>query len=477
MEFDVTKPHCHYFYELTRIPHGSYNEKELSDWLVAFANERGLRSVQDEMGNVVIYKPASAGCENSAPLLLQAHMDMVCEANKGTDHDFEKDPLDLEVVDGWLTAKGTTLGADDGTGVAYMLSILDDPDLPHPPLECCFTVQEEIGLCGALNLKPEYFQSKRMVCLDGGGEVSTCTTSAGGTRVDSTFVGTVVSNSDPCYQISVGGLAGGHSGGEIHMEKGNSIVTAVRFLKEMMVAGVDVELVSINGGLKDNAIPRECDVVFASATDPELIRKAFCGTEASVREELEFSDSGFKASCEAVDVAEKKFDADSTARLVNYLYLAPNGFQHRSMAIPGLTVVSLNLGIIRTEGDTVKSTHSLRSALKSGIPDLVNKIRTLADLFGAEITLKAAYPGWNYSPVSDMRDKLAAVLKRVDNAELKCEATHGGNECGVFNSLGVEDIITYGPIAQFIHTPDERLDLASFDRSFAVLTELVKECI
>lgn len=477
MEFDLKKPHCHYFNEIAKIPHGSYNEKALSDWIVAFADERGLKSVQDEMWNVVVYKPASAGFENSAPLLLQAHMDMVCEANKGTDHNFDTDPLKLEVVDGWLTAKGTTLGADDGTGVAYMLAILDDPDLPHPPLECCFTVQEEIGLCGAINLKPEYFSAKRMVCLDGGGEVSTCTTSAGGTRVDSTFKGNMAANSDPCYHIAIGGLAGGHSGGEIHREKGNSIAIAVRFLKELMIAGVDVELISIEGGLKDNAIPRECDVVFASNSDPEEIGKAFAKTEGAVREELEFSDAGFKASCTASDTSECKFDAESTSRLINFLYLVPNGFQHRSMAIEGLTVTSLNLGIIRTEGDTVKATQSLRSALKGGIPDLVNKIRTLADLFGVTIKLKAAYPGWNYSPVSEMRDKLAAVLKRVEDAELKCEATHGGNECGVFNSLGVEDIITYGPITRFIHTPDEKLDLESFDRSFTVLTELVKECV
>ena len=477
MDFELTNAPRRFFYELTRIPHGSYNEKAVSDWLVHFAEERGLEHVQDDMWNVVIYKPGSAGCENSAPLLLQAHMDMVCEANKGTEHDFEHDPLELEVVDGWLTAKGTTLGADDGTGVAYMLSILDDPDLPHPPLECCFTVQEEIGLCGALHLKADYFRAKRMVCLDGGGEVSTCTTSSGGTRVDASFSSALVPNADSCYHLFVGGLSGGHSGGEIHKEKGNSNVIEVRFLQEMRLAGIPVKVVSLSGGLKDNAIPRECDAVFASNADPDRIREVFEKTLSSVKTELEFSDAGFFARLESADTASESFSAEDSGRLISYLYLAPNGFQHRSMAIEGLTVTSLNLGVLRTEKGTFKATHSLRSAMASGIGDLVNKLSTLADFFGYSISLRSAYPGWNYSPVSEMRDKLAEALRRADDAELQCVATHGGNECGVFNSLGVEDIVTYGPIAQFIHTPDERLDLASFDRSYKVLTELVKECI
>ena len=477
MEFELTNAPRRFFYELTQIPHGSCNEKAVSDWLVRFAEERGLDHVQDDMWNVVIYKPGTPGCENAAPLLLQAHMDMVCEANKGTDHDFDRDPLKLEVKDGWLTAQGTTLGADDGTGVAYMLSILDDPDLPHPPLECCFTVQEEIGLCGALNLKPEYFRSKRMVCLDGGGEVSTCTTSSGGTRVDAVFTSALVPNEDSCYCLFVGGLSGGHSGGEIHKEKGNSNVIAVRFLQEMRLAGIPVKVVSLSGGLKDNAIPRECDAVFASSADPEKIREVFEKTCSSVKTELEFSDAGFFATLEPAGKAAETFSTEDSGKLISYLYLAPNGFQHRSMAIEGLTVTSLNLGIMRTEGGVFTATHSLRSAMASGIGDLVNKLSTLAELFGYSLSLRSAYPGWNYSPVSAMRDKLAEALRRADGAELRCEATHGGNECGVFNSLGVEDIVTYGPVAQFIHTPDERLDIASFDRSYKVLTELVKECI
>ena len=477
MEFDLNKRYCFYFNEIAKIPHGSYNEKAISDYVVSFAKERGFKCIQDDVFNVVVYKEASEGYEDSAPLLIQAHMDMVCESNKGTDHDFEKDPLDLFVdEDGWLNARGTTLGADDGTGVAYMLAILEDDTLPHPPLECCFTVQEEVGLLGSMELKPEYFTAKRMISLDGGGEIRTCISSAGGTRVRSTIEGELVDNDDPTYDLAVGGLAGGHSGGEIHKEKGNANALAVRIIKEMQLAGIELNVVSIVGGLKDNAIPRECDIVFSSSADPDEIQAKLNASRAAIAEELEFSDAGFKAEITAVDKAEKKFTSADTERIINYLFLLPNGFRHRSMAIEGLTLTSLNLGIIRTEGAKVVATDSLRSAIASGISNLVNIMKTLAGIFNVNIELSAAYPGWNYAPKSELRDKLAVVLQNELGVELTCEAAHGGNECGVFNSLGVTDIVTYGPVTEAIHTPDERLDLASFDRSYKVLTGLIKEC-
>lgn len=477
MDFDLSKRYCFFFNELTKIPHGSYNEKQVSDFIVSFAESKGLRYIRDEFNNVVVYKDPSDGYENSAPLLIQAHMDMVCEANKGTVHDFEKDPLKLYVDDeGWLNAEGTTLGADDGAGVAYMLAILEDDQLPHPPLECCFTVQEEVGLLGAVKLKSEYFSAKRMISLDGSGEVTTCISSSGGTRVNSVLSCLSEPNSDPTYMISVGGLLGGHSGSEIHKEKGNANVIAVRIVKEMVLAGADINLVSINGGLKENAIPRECDIVFASSTPAEKLNEIFGPVTDAIATELEFSDPGYSSSLTETAGSEKKFSKASTERVINYLYLIPNGFQHRSMAIEGLTVTSLNLGIVRTEGSQVIATDSLRSAIASGTRDLINKMRTLAGVYNANIHINSSYPGWNYSPRSELRDKLAVVLKNELGVELICRATHGGNECGIFNSLGLEDIVTYGPIDEHIHTPDERLDLGSFDRSYRVLTGLIKEC-
>ncbi|MBP0969959.1 MAG: beta-Ala-His dipeptidase [Oscillospiraceae bacterium] len=477
MVFDLSKRYCYYFNELAGIPHGSYNEKAVSDYIVSFAESKGLRYLQDEFNNVVIYKEPSEGYGDSAPLLIQAHMDMVCEANKGTVHDFERDPLKLYVdEDGWLNAEGTTLGADDGAGVAYMLAILEDNSLPHPPLECCFTVQEEVGLLGAVKLKSEYFRAKRMISLDGSGEVRTCISSSGGTRVNSTIPCQCEPNDEPTYDLYVGGLLGGHSGSEIHKEKGNANVLAVRIFKEMTLAGIAMNVVSINGGLKENAIPRECDIVFASPAAPERINEALDSIASAISTELEFSDPGFTAAVTETGRAENRFTADSTERVINYLYLIPNGFQHRSMAIEGLTVTSLNLGIVRTADSKVIATDSLRSAISSSTDDLLNKMRTLAGIYGVTVSINSAYPGWNYNPVSELRDKLAVVLQNELGVELICQATHGGNECGIFKSLGLEDIITYGPVSEHIHTPDERLDLESFDRSYRVLTGLIKEC-
>ena len=240
-----------------------------------------------------------------------------------------------------------------------------------------------------------------------------------------------------------------------------------------MLAGVKLNIVAVNGGLKDNAIPRECDIVFT--TDDDFV-EAFAKTCADIKTELEFSDAGFGASITDVEQALMCFDDESTKKLIDFMYLLPNGFMNRSMVIEGLTTTSLNLGIVKTALNKVTITDSIRSAIGSGKDNLVNQIKTLADLFGVEVSLSGSYPGWNYVPVSELRDKLKEVLKKLRDVDLVCEATHGGNECGVFNSYGVEDIVTYGPITEFIHTPDERLNLESFYRSYENLVELIKEC-
>lgn len=476
-EFDLSKSYCYYFNELCKIPHGSYNEKKASDWLVEFAKEKNLKYIQDAKMNVIIYKDASAGYENAAPLLLQAHMDMVNEKNKDSDHNFETDSLKLKVDGDWLYAEGTTLGADDGTGVAYMMAILADDELPHPALECCFTVEEEVGLFGALALDTSVFKARRMVSLDGGGEVSTAISSAGGCEVIQTINVEYEANEDPTYKLFVTGLAGGHSGGEIHKEKGNSNKIAIRILKEMNNAGVDVRLVSAEGGLKDNAIPRECEVIFTSSSCPKCIEETLAKSVKNVTTELEFSDAGFKCTAKECEKVSKHMDEKSSKKVLDYIFLLPNGFKHRSMAIEGLTLTSLNLGILRTVDNSVVITCSLRSALESGIDHMVDTIKCLASLFDVEIKTAARYPGWNYKAVSPMREKLNKVLMEINGKPLVEMATHGGCECGVFAAISEDmDILTYGPVTEDIHTPKERLNLPSFDRGYTILTTLVKEC-
>ena len=309
MEFDLNKKYCYYFNEISKIPRGSRNEKAVSDYVVNFARAHGYQYKQDVVYNVIVNKPAAPGYEESEPIILQAHMDMVCEKNKDVEHDFEKDPLDLYVdEEGWLHARGTTLGADDGQGVAYMLAILDDPNLKHPALQCVFTVMEEIGLFGALHLKREDFFAKRYINLDSGGENQTTVTSSGGARAVISRKLTFKEDKDPAYRIGIRGLKGGHSAGRIHLERGNAIVLAGYVMEALVSRFDDVRLVDINGGMKFNAIPRETDVVFTSGADPEDLKKEAQSAFDKIQIELEFSDAGFHGEFEAVDPVEKAVD-------------------------------------------------------------------------------------------------------------------------------------------------------------------------
>ena len=475
MEFDLNKRHCYYFNEVAKIPRGSFNEKAVSDYLAAFAKENGLAYKQDDKFNVIIDKPASPGYEDNEPVILQAHIDMVCEKNKGVEHDFTKDPLDLYVEDGWLKARGTTLGADDGYGVSYMLAILEDKDLKHPPLSCIFTSMEEVGLLGAANLKAEDLHGRRLINLDGGGEVCTTVSSAGGATGRIHCPVRFEENTKPAYALRVRGLKGGHSGARIHMELGNSNTLLARVLKELQMQGMDVQLASFNGGLKYNAIPREADAVFVSAADPEKLQAAVRCSEAKIREELEFSDPGFSVIFETADAEKVIVQQDSDAFL-NYMYLMINGFQHRSVAVEGLTAASLNAGVVTTKENEILITDLIRSALTSHTDDMIGHLKVLAELCGAKVEVVDRFPGWGFKADSPLRNILREVLKER-GVELEEEATHGGLECGMFKGLDKDlDIITYGPVAHGAHTPEEKLDLASFDRAFAVLCEVLAQC-
>lgn len=473
-KFDLSKPYCFYFNEIAKIPHGSFDEEKIADYVYNFGLENGLETIRDEYNNIIIYKEASKGYEDSAPLLLQAHLDMVCEKNGDSDHDFKKDPLDLYVEDGFLKARGTTLGADDGAGVAYILSILADDKLSHPKLECVFTVQEEVGLCGALNLNTSLIKSRRMISLDGNGEVTTAITSAGGCVVTQSLDLKYIPNDKPCYKLFITGLSGGHSGNDIHLEKGNANKLAFRILEEL---GGDINLISVHGGLKDNAIPRECEIEFSSLLPFETIDKAVEQSVIDIGKELEFSDNQFECSIYQIDKVDKVIDSALSKQIIDYVFLLPNGHKHRSMAIEGLTTSSLNLGIINTVDNKIIMESSLRSNLDCNLDHMIDEIRVLARMFNISIDVSARYPGWKYKANSDMRDKLNKIIMEEYDKPLVVIAKHSGLECGVFASIDDDmDVITYGPIMEGIHTPNERLGLESFDRAYKVLTKLIAEC-
>ena len=476
MEFDLNKKICYYFKQISDIPRASRNEKAVSDFIVEFAKQHHYEYKQDEVYNVIVYKPASQGYEDAAPVILQAHTDMVCEKNKDIEHDFDKDPLDLYVEDGWLKARGTTLGADDGQGVAYMLAVLDDDTLKHPALECAFTVMEEVGLLGAKALKAEDFRGKRYINMDSGGEVVTTVSSAGGARAVMKRDLHFKENNDPAYRLEIRGLEGGHSGGCAHLERGNAIIIAARVMEKLCHKYDDISLSDINGGMKLNAIPRECDVTFTSKEDPQFLKETADKIVSEIKEELQYSDAGFFAnfvSCEKID---KAISPEDTKEIFDFLYVIPNGFMHRSMAIEGLTVASLNAGVIYIEDDRLFITELIRSAASSHGDQMIRQLEILCDRFGFVFDLSNRYCGWNYDKNSPLR-KIYRDILNEKGIELKERASHGGLECGVFKGMIPDlDIITLGPIAEGAHTPEEKMDLASFDRAYQYLLDILERC-
>lgn len=469
------KLHQKYFEEMTRIPHGSYKEEKYADYLEEFAKGRGLKYIRDDMNNVIIYKDASEGYENHGAVILQAHTDMVCEKNNDCSHNFDTDPLDLYIENGFLKARGTTLGADDGMGCAYMLAVLAS-DLPHPALECVFTVQEEVGLNGAFNLKPEYFTAKKYVNLDFGGHgVGTCTTSAGGEMIGLKKPVQFQEESGSCYRIFVTGLAGGHSGGCINKELGNSLKICVRLLKALGEC-TQLQIVKLHGGDKNNAIPRECEAVFTCSAEESIIRGAFDQMAAAVKNEIYFQEPDFEAVLESCgEKTEKMLSKEDSRTLIDLMYLLPAGLRHRSLQIEGLPTASENLASVRTGADHVEFQYSLRAEKMSLRDQMEKELLILAGLYKMETDVYSKFPSWEFNPNSAMRTTLQKIYKECKGSEIELLATHGGLECGVFcHMIPGLDVVTLGAETDGAHTPQEQMNMESFDKTFEVLAEFLK---
>lgn len=471
---DHTKAHQRFFEEMTRIPHGSFHERAYSDYLIAFAQKHQLDYVRDDMNNVIIYAPGTNGYEQHEPVILQAHMDMVCEKNKSVSFDFEKDALKLKLQDGWLYADGTTLGADDGTGVAYMLAIMESQTIAHPPLECVFTVQEEVGLFGALGLDKKNIHGKRLINLDGGGEFATGITSAGGVNVITKRVPTWTKEPQEAFELNIGGLKGGHSGGQIHKERGNANKLAARILYRLSSEGA-LRISHIDGGLKDNAIPRESTVIFTTSIPFDKAKTIAAQLEKEMKQELEFSDSELNITLTKTN-AERFISEADTKALITFMRLIPNGLRHRSMSIEGLTTASSNAAVVSLDDSEIMINTSVRGALESYIDTIAEEIEVLAKLCGFDTVRDARYPAWSYNANSKMRELLQNLCREKYDRELTLMAIHGGLECGVFKMMDEDmDIVTMGPLSEDVHTPKERLNMESFDCTFALLCDFLKE--
>lgn len=464
----------HFFEDISAIPRGSSNEKAISDYLVAFAKERGLWYHQDALHNVIIKKPASAGAEDKPAVMLQGHLDMVCEKLAGIDHDFEKDGIDLIVKDGVLTANGTTLGGDNGAAVALMLAVLDDDTLAHPALECVFTTQEETGLTGAAGLDKSLISARTMINLDSEEEGIATVSCAGGMRFTMTRPITRHTASGKLLTIDVSGLLGGHSGTDINKERQNGIILLARLINRVLHE-TGAQLASFAGGSKDNAIPREvCAVLVCSDADIEKAQSIAEAMAADFAAELVPFEPDFKCTISVEDgAAEVLSEADAKA-FISAICLAPNGVRRRNLKQDGFIVTSLNLGVARMDDTTASLVFAPRSSVASLQNYTTDCLYLLAETFGFDCDIAGAYPGWSFAEESPIRDTFIASYRELFDADLKIEAIHAGLECGLFSdALPGLDAIAVGPTIRGCHTPDEYLPLDSFERFYSLLTDVL----
>ena len=481
MEYKITgyQPEklFHFFEDISAIPRESGKEKAISDFLVAFAQERNLWVYQDEVNNVIIKKPASAGAENAPAVMLQGHIDMVCDKLAGVEHDFEKDGIDLMVVDGMLTANGTTLGADNGIAVALMMTILDDDTLVHPAIECVFTTDEETGLVGAETLDKSQIDARIMINLDSEEEGVATVSCAGGVVATITRPVAREHLAGSTITLEISGLLGGHSGADIHLERGNGDLLMARIIERLMAVG-DARLVSFNGGTKDNAINREATAVVAYVDAAEAVAGAEVARDvvAKVTAELEVFDPGFTCAITVADGVE--VDAMAAAdglAMIRALRLAPNGVMRRNVAADGAVEVSSNIGVVATSDDEIKILLSPRSSITSLQDDVKDRIQTLADALGFSAKFEYEYPGWSYAEHSPVRDVFKESYLALFGTELKIESIHAGLECGLFAAaLDGLDAIAVGPQLYDVHTPDERMDLKSSEHFYMLLVDVLK---
>nr|WP_295284507.1 aminoacyl-histidine dipeptidase [uncultured Blautia sp.] len=467
----------YYFEEICKIPHGSGNTRQISDYLVNFAKEHGFDYVQDELNNVVIYKPATPGYENAPTVILQGHMDMVCEKRPDVEHDFTKDGLKLSVENGFVSANGTTLGGDDGIAVAYALALLDSTDLPHPALEVLITVDEEIGLLGAVDFDCSVLKGKRMINLDSEAEGSLWISCAGGLSAVSHIPVLRTDAEGEKLQIRICGLMGGHSGAEIDKKRANANVLMGRFLYGLKREAY-YEIISLAGGQKDNAITREslCEIL-VSEEDIAAVKAYAAKVQDGLREEYSGSDNDIsvqiaKAGHESVQVLHPT----SREKILFYLMEVPFGIQKMSSNIEGLVETSTNIGIVRLSEDEFFASSGVRSSVEAARDALSDKIQYLTEFLGGEYEAQGAYPAWEYRKESPLRDKMVSVYEDMYGQKPAVVAIHAGLECGLFyKKIDGLDCVSLGPDMKDIHTSEELLDIASTERVWNYLVKVLKE--
>lgn len=464
------------FAQVNRIPRPSKREEKMIEFLKSFGERLGLPTKVDEAGNVLITKPATPGFENRRTVVLQSHMDMVCEKNADSSFDFMKDPIEAYVDGEWLKAKGTTLGADDGIGVAMQMALLEATDIPHGPIECLFTRDEETGLTGAAALKPGFMTGDYLINLDSEDEGQIFVSCAGGARTSAEFDFTEVPVPEGYFgfRVEVKGLTGGHSGDDINKKRANANKLLVRFLLDAFKK-YDLYLVDIQSGGLHNAIPREGFAVCAvPMADKEQVRVDLNLLAAAVEEEYSRTEPGVAFVLESAPVAGTAIDKDTTRRLLLALQAMDNGVFAMSQDLDWLVETSSNLASVRKEDGKVVINSSQRSSVASARENMSATVRAVFELAGARVVTNEGYPGWKMNPNSALLKVAVDSYRRLFSAEPKILAIHAGLECGLFSEKYPHlDMISVGPTLRGVHSPDERLHIPSVQKVWDHLLDML----
>jgi dipeptidase D len=466
-----------YFKEILNIPRPSKKEGKIIEYLLRFGKEHGLETLQDEVNNVLIRKAATPGMENRKSVVLQSHIDMVCEKNSDREHDFDNDPIEAHIEEGWVTADGTTLGGDDGIGVATELALLASDDIEHGPIECLFTVDEETGLTGAFGLKPGFLQSEILLNLDSEDEGQLYIGCAGGqdTLAWLPYQKQAVPEGHEALKIMVSGLKGGHSGDDINKGRANANQLLNRFLWTVKDKS-DMKLSVFDGGNLRNAIAREA---FAIVTVPkgkaqQVISEAK-GFEEIYKHEYHATEANLSFSAAATELPETVIGNDNFTTLVNALYASPHGVIAMSQDIPNFVETSTNLASVKFEEENILITTSQRSSVESEKDDVTNKVVSVFNLAGARSETSDGYPGWTPNPDSEIMELTKSIYKKLFDVEPKVLAIHAGLECGLIgDKYPGMDMISFGPTLRGVHSPDEKLEIASVEKFWKLTLDVLK---
>lgn len=467
-----------WFDRICTIPHPSYAEEALACFIVNWAKAKHFFVERDEVGNILIRKPATAGMEDRQSIALQAHLDMVPQANEGISHDFLLDPIEPYIEGDWVRAKNTTLGADNGIGMASALAVLES-DLPHPELEVLLTMTEEQGMEGAIGLRPNWLKSAVMINTDTEENGEIYIGCAGGEDADITLpIHSIANSYQHSYRLELKGLRGGHSGCDIHSGRANSIKVLARFLAYLQQNQSDFEFVlaDIRGGSVRNAIPREASAIICFDKSPQQLESAVKNFAFLLKQELALAEPQLQFTAYPEPKMEQHFGLENTGVVINLLNLLPNGVIRNSDAVAGVVETSLSVGVLTTSNDGVKATILLRSLIESGREYVKSILQSLTALSGANVVFSGGYPGWQPQPDSEILRLTQRIYGKILGTEPAIKVIHAGLECGLLKKIYPNlDIVSIGPTIINAHSPEEKVHIPAVQTYWTLLTEILAQ--